>query len=43
MKELLKSGSNPNDVDNYAGIVRTAHDLRMMSSEGNLSVLLNYA
>ncbi|CAH8521017.1 unnamed protein product [Schistosoma mattheei] len=33
VKELLKSGSNPNDVDNYAGIVRTAHDLRMMSSE----------
>ncbi|CAH8539439.1 unnamed protein product [Schistosoma bovis] len=33
VKELLKSGSNPNDVDYYAGIVRTAHDLRMMSSE----------
>ncbi|KAH8877457.1 Caseinolytic peptidase B protein isoform 4 [Schistosoma japonicum] len=30
---LLKSGANPNDTDNYSGTVKTAHELRMLSSE----------
>ncbi|CAH8541362.1 unnamed protein product [Heterobilharzia americana] len=31
--ELLKSGANPNDADNFSGVVKTARDLGIISSE----------